>query len=143
MSEPDNRESALLSDTLQQDDTVEARYAAHRGRGRLLAGGGFLGALLASSCCVAPLLLVSLGVGGAWMGSLTALAPYKVYFLSASVVLLAGGFWYVYFKPGTACAGDAACERPAPGRITRMVLWLAAALVILSATIDFWAPLFY
>ena len=42
-----------------------------------LATGGILGALLASSCCIVPLVLISLGVSGAWIGNLTALEPYK------------------------------------------------------------------
>lgn len=132
-----------MSETLERDAATEAPHESHRSRGRLLAAGGFLGALLASSCCVAPLLLVALGVGGAWMGTLTALAPYKVYFLPASALLLAAGFWYVYFKPAKACAGDTACERPASGRFTQTVLWLATMLVLLSATVNVWAPLFY
>jgi len=39
----------------------------------LLAGG--LAALLASVCCIGPLLLIMLGVNGAWIGNLTALEP--------------------------------------------------------------------
>src|SRR5258708_21257504 len=46
-------------------------------RQRLAAVGGILGALAASSCCIVPLILFSLGIGGAWIGNLTALAPYK------------------------------------------------------------------
>lgn len=41
------------------------------GRKRLVAAGGLIGAILASSCCIAPLLLLTLGVSGAWMGNLT------------------------------------------------------------------------
>ena len=39
----------------------------------LLAAGGVLGALAASSCCVAPLVLFGLGVSGAWIANLTRL----------------------------------------------------------------------
>ncbi|WP_342634038.1 mercuric transporter MerT family protein [Mesorhizobium waimense] len=45
------------------------------GRQRLLVAGGLLGALAASSCCIVPLVLFSLGIGGAWISNLTALAP--------------------------------------------------------------------
>ena len=47
------------------------------GRQRLIAVSGILGALAASSCCIVPLVLFSIGIGGAWIGNLTALAPYK------------------------------------------------------------------
>ena len=52
------------------------------GRQRLVAAGGILGALAASSCCIVPLILFSLGIGGAWIGNLTALAPYKPIFVA-------------------------------------------------------------
>ena len=46
-----------------------------------LAAGGIIGAIVASSCCILPLVLVLAGVSGAWIGSLTALDPYKPYFI--------------------------------------------------------------
>ena len=69
------------------------------GRKGLIAAGSIIGAVLASTCCIAPLLLITLGVSGAWMGSLTALAPYQGYFIAATLVFLGSGFWYVYWKP--------------------------------------------
>jgi mercuric ion transport protein len=41
----------------------------------LLAVGGILAALAASSCCIAPLVLFALGVSGAWIANLSQLAP--------------------------------------------------------------------
>src|SRR3546814_4499833 len=41
------------------------------------AAGSILGAIAASSCCILPLVLFSLGAGGAWIANLTALAPYQ------------------------------------------------------------------
>lgn len=126
-----------------REEHAEAPGPAGRTPGRLLAAGGAIGALLASSCCVAPLLLVTLGVSGAWIGNLTALAPYKPYFLAASVPLLGTAFWYVYFKPRRACGEDAGCTPAASNRVTKTVLWLAAGLALLAATVNLWAPLFY
>ncbi|WP_222873573.1 mercuric transporter MerT family protein [Hankyongella ginsenosidimutans] len=60
------------------------------GRSHWLATGGLIGAVLASSCCVVPLVLVTLGVSGAWIGSLTALEPYKLFFVLVTLALLAG-----------------------------------------------------
>src|SRR5258708_4033105 len=59
----------------------------------LLAGGGVLGALAASSCCLVPLALFGIGVGGTWIGYLTRLAPYQPYFLGFAVVCLGIGYW--------------------------------------------------
>ncbi len=108
-----------------------------------LAAGGVIGAILASSCCIAPLILVMLGVSGAWIGTLTALEPYKPYFITATMAILALGFWHVYFRTMPACEDGSYCARPSSSLITKTALWLATALVALAATINWWAPLFY
>lgn len=137
-----------MSQTSEHDNAAQEAKASdppeyRRRRGRLLATGGLIGALIASSCCVAPLVLVTLGVSGAWIGNLTALEPYKPYFLTLTALLLAAGFWHVYFKPKRACEDGSYCASPISSRITQAVLWIAAALALLSATDNLWGPLFY
>ncbi|MFS4662472.1 mercuric ion transporter MerT, partial [Klebsiella pneumoniae] len=56
------------------------------GRGALFAGG--LAAILASTCCLGPLVLVALGFSGAWIGNLTVLEPYRPLFIGAALVAL-------------------------------------------------------
>ena len=51
------------------------------GRGALFAGG--LAAILASACCLGPLVLIALGFSGAWIGNLTVLEPYRPIFIGA------------------------------------------------------------
>lgn len=111
--------------------------------GGIAAVTGVLGAVLVSSCCVAPLVLVTLGVSGAWIGNLSVLAPYKIYFAVATLAFLAAGFWQVYFKKEVVCEDGSHCASPASKRITKSTLWFAAALVLSALTIDWWAPLFY
>lgn len=111
------------------------------GRQRLIAVGGIFGALAASSCCIVPLLLFSLGIGGAWIGNLTALAPYKPLFVAGTAGLLGYGFYLVYWKPRRACADGAACARPIPSRLVQIALWMATALVIAAFAFDYVAPL--
>lgn len=108
-----------------------------------LAAGGATSAILASSCCVLPLALVTLGVSGAWIGNLTALEPLKPVFIAVAALFIALGFWQVYFRPWPKCEDGSYCARPHSAFLTQIALWLAAALVILAATIDWWAPLFY
>lgn len=108
-----------------------------------LATGGVLGAVLASTCCIGPLILVSLGVSGAWIGNLTALEPAKPYFIAVTLVFLGLGHWQVYFRKKPACEEGSYCARPESAVITKTVLWIATLLVALAATIDLWAPLFY
>ena len=107
------------------------------------ATGGALGALLASSCCIAPLLLVTLGISGAWISNLTALDPYKPYFIGVTVIFLGLGFWHVYSRKAQACEDGSYCARPSSSIITKSALWLATVIVAFAATIDWWAPLLY
>lgn len=111
--------------------------------GRYAAIASVSAALLASSCCVVPLVLVTLGASGVWIGSLSSLDPYKGYFSAIALVFLAAGFWQAYKKQPVACEGDTLCAKPASRRITKTVLWVAAILILLSLSIDWWAPFFY
>ncbi|MDE2379861.1 mercuric transporter MerT family protein [Bradyrhizobium sp.] len=108
---------------------------------RLIAAGGILGALAASSCCIVPLILFSIGIGGAWIGNLTALAPYKPFFVGGTAGLLGYGFYLVYWKPRRACADGAACARPIPSGLIRAALWIATVLVVAAFAFDYVAPL--
>ena len=110
---------------------------------RWLAAGGVFGALLAASCCVVPLVLVTLGVSGAWIGNLTALEPYKPIFAAVALLCIGFGFWHVYFKAKAECAEASSCAVAPSRAITKTVLWLAAALTVIALTTDWWAPLFY
>lgn len=111
--------------------------------GKWLATVSIVGAIVGSSCCIAPLLFVSLGISGAWIGTLTALAPYKFYFLGTTVLFTGAGIWHVYIKPQQECVDGSYCAKPMSESITKVVLWATIFLVIASATVDFWAPLFY
>jgi mercuric ion transport protein len=103
--------------------------------------GGILGAIAASSCCILPLALFSLGIGGAWIGNLTALAPYQPYFIAATLACLGYGYWLVYRRNKIACAEGAACARPLPNHIVKAGLVLATILVAGAIAFDLFAPL--
>jgi len=62
-----------------------------------LIGGAFVTAILATSCCLAPLLFLIFGVSMSSLSFLQMFAPYKAYFsvASAGVILY---LWYDYFK---------------------------------------------
>lgn len=122
--------------------TREAELGPGERRPGLLAAGGLLAALGASSCCILPLVLFSLGASGAWIGNLTALAPYQPFFVAAALAFLAFGFWRVYRQPAAACAAGSACATPRSTRMTKMGLWAAAVLVLAAVTFPYTAPLF-
>jgi mercuric ion transport protein len=124
--------------TINQD----ARTANVRRQQQLMAAGGLVGALAASSCCILPLVLFSLGVSGAWIGNFTRLAPYQPYFLAVTVGCLGYGYWLVYRSTKIACADGDACARPVPNRLVKTGLILASLLAVAALGFDFLAPLF-
>ncbi len=108
---------------------------------RLIAAGGILGAIAASTCCIIPLVLFSLGISGAWIGQLTALSAYQPIFIAITLVFLGYGYWLVYRKPKVACAEAEACARPLPGMIVKTALWCATALILLAFAWPYLVPL--
>jgi mercuric ion transport protein len=120
----------------------ESQIAGLQRRQRLMAAGGLLGALAASSCCILPLILFGLGVSGAWIGNFTQLAPYQPYFIAATIGFLGYGYWLVYRSSQVACADGEACARPLPNLLTKAGLVLATILVVAALGFDFLAPLF-
>jgi mercuric ion transport protein len=107
----------------------------------LLAAGGVIGALAASSCCIVPLVLFGLGVSGAWIAHLTQLAPYQPYFIAATVGCLAGGYGLLYRSRKVTCTDGQVCARPLSNRIVTSGLILATVLVIGALAFDALAPL--
>lgn len=107
---------------------------------KLAATGGLLGALAASSCCILPVALFSLGIGGAWIGNFTQLAPYQPYFIAATLAFLAAGYWLVYRSSKVACAEGEACARPLPNKLVKLALIAATLIVIAALSFNFVAP---
>lgn len=114
---------------------------ASPGRGqKLAAAGGIIGALAASSCCILPVVLFSLGIGGAWIGNFTQLAPYQPYFIAATLAFIGTGYWLVYRSSKVACAEGEACARPLPNRFVKIALIAATVIVLAAWAFDYVAP---
>jgi mercuric ion transport protein len=107
----------------------------------LLAAGGLLGALAASSCCILPLVLFALGVSGAWIGNFTWLAAYQSIFLAAAIACLGAGGWLAHRNSTKTCTEGDACARPLPNRFIAVALIAAAFLVVAAIGFDFLGPL--
>jgi mercuric ion transport protein len=101
-------------------------------RKNLMAVGGLLAALAAASCCVVPFTLFLLGIGGAWIGNLTALAPYQSVFTAFAFGCVGRGFYLVYRKPAAACAEGSYCAEPGSKRLAKVGLWAATILVVIA-----------
>lgn len=97
-------------------------------------GVGIGAAVAASACCTIPLALVSLGVGGAWIGGLTALAPYRWIFVSLAVGAIGyAGYneWQLSRRP------DCDCETMFSST-TRRVLLGTGALAVVALVVSPW-----
>lgn len=107
--------------------------------GTLAAGG--VAALLASACCLGPLVLVSLGLGGAWLANLSALAPYRPWFLGAAAVALVFA-WRRIFRPAR-CGPRDLCARPVARRAYKLAFFAIAALIAIDLGFPYIAPYLY
>lgn len=110
------------------------------GHTALLAGG--LAAILASTCCLAPLALVTLGFSGAWIANLTMLEPYRPIFISAALVAMFVA-WRRIFRPVASCQSGEVCALPSVNKTYRLIFWIVAALLLVALGFPYVMPLFY
>jgi len=110
------------------------------GRTALYAGG--LAAILASTCCLGPLVLLMLGFSGAWIGNLTALEPYRPYFVVIAMVALFFAYRQI-FRPAVACKPGEVCAVPQVRTTYKALFGLVAILILIAVSFPFVAPLFY
>lgn len=116
------------------------RPQAQAGQGALLAGG--LTAILASACCLGPLILVTLGFSGAWIANLTALEPYRPIFIGASLLALFFAYRSI-FRPAAACKEDEVCAVPQVRFTYKVIFWAVALMVVVALGFPYVLPLFY
>lgn len=113
---------------------------AIQGRSALFAGG--VAAIVASTCCLGPLVLLMLGVSGAWISNLTALEPYRPLFIGAAVVALFVASRHI-FRPAVACTPGEVCAVPQVQTTYKALFGIVVALVLIAVSFPFVAPLFY
>lgn len=107
----------------------------------VLAAGGIAG-ILASACCLGPLVLVSLGLGGAWIGNLTALEPFRPVFVGAALVALFFAYRRI-FGPSAECKPGEVCARPQVKRAYKVMFGVVAIVVAVALAFPYIAPRFY
>lgn len=94
----------------------------------LTVGGAVLSGLLASACCLGPLLIAALGLGGAAL--LARLDAYRPIFTLATFGFLAIGFGAAYRRPKLVEGDDCGCESAKASGRARVLLWVAAVVAI-------------
>jgi len=152
MNQPDANHSDPSAGTAAGLGVAESRavgrHATTRRSALALLGAG-VAAGLASGCCVVPLLLVLLGVSGAWMRYLRVFAPFSVPLLGLAFTLLSVAGWMVFrstaAQPGTpavTCVAPAAvCDTGVPA--LRRWFWLVLLLALIPLVVPWLAPWFY
>lgn len=133
-------QTTLIGSTPTPREAGQAEPSARKAG--LVSVGGILAALGAASCCVVPFALFTLGISGAWISNLTALAPYQPIFAAVTFGLLGYGFYLVYRKPKAACADDSYCAKPSSGRSAKIGLWTATVLVAIALGFPQLVPFF-
>lgn len=110
------------------------------GKGSLIAG--TVAAIGASVCCIGPLVLLALGIGGTWVSSLTAMEPYRPYFIGLTLLFLGLAFRKLYLVPKD-CTPDTPCANPRTIKRQRITFWIVSVLLLAMLAVPPLAPLFY
>ncbi|HEY8100577.1 MAG TPA: mercuric transporter MerT family protein [Burkholderiaceae bacterium] len=107
-----------------------------------LMGVALVSSIIASTCCVIPLLLVLVGITGAWMVNLTALKPLTPFFTVIAVAAIAWAGYLVY-RPSTQCATqeEESCDTARPS--ARKIFLACAVFIALLLSFPLIAPIFY
>lgn len=99
--------------------------------------GGITAAIGASLCCAGPLVLVSLGISGAWIANFSNLAVLRPYFI---VIVIASFSWaaWLLFRPQTQCASNDKCAKPTIRYRRRILFFTSLALASLIVSSPYW-----
>lgn len=122
------------------DDEARDTTKAKPERTALATGG--LAALLAGACCLGPLVFVSIGVTGAWLGYLPRLEPYRPLFLGVAAMALAFA-WRRIYRPTAECKPGEICAIPRVNRGYKIGFWSVALLLAFMFVFPYFLPLFY
>jgi len=109
---------------------------------------GTIAALLGASCCIAPTLFVIFGVSlGSFGGTLSALEPYRWYFLAVGYIAVGYSIYSLYLKnwvkekilkkPVIECA----CEEGILNKVSKFLTWFSLVLLIVATVYPYLLPL--
>ena len=103
--------------------------------------GALLAAIGASVCCVGPLLLLSLGISGAWMSTLTSMEAVRPFFFILTLIFIGLGYRKLYLLPEN-CEEGKACASSEVKQKQRMIFWIGSGLIMLLLAFPWYAPFF-
>jgi len=115
-----------------------SEHSADNGPSKTTLIAGLLAGLAASSCCVGPLLLLSLGISGSWIGYLTDMEAYRPYLTVITIIFIALAFRKLYLVPQS-CEIGTLCASPTYMKKQRIIFWLVSVFVFLMITFPYYA----
>ena len=103
---------------------------------------GGLSAILASTCCLGPLVLIILGFSGAWISNLRVLEPYRPIFIGVALLAIFLASLRIW-RPVTPCMPSEICATPNVKTTYKLLFWVVAALVMVALGFPYVMPFFY
>jgi mercuric ion transport protein len=103
---------------------------------------GALAAIVGSLCCVAPLVLLTLGISGAWISQLTALEPYRPIFIGVMAVFIGLAYRQLYIVPAQ-CGPGESCANSRLQRRQRQIFWVVVVGLAALIAFPWYAPLLF
>jgi len=104
-----------------------------------LVRGAMLAAVMASLCCIIPLLFA--GAGAAAIAVAAKFAAVRPYMLAVTALLFLFGFYFAYRPVKVLCEPGSTCATPTSRRRARIALWLASGVAVVLTTIPYWSGL--
>jgi len=88
---------------------------------------GVIVGLLASLCCIGPLLALSLGLG--FLGNISYLEPARPYLIGLLLALLMIAFYQAFIKKEGSCADNEVCQTKQIGSKTIFFILLVITII--------------
>lgn len=124
-------QSGTSNPNSRRDQLKESKKAS------LFAAGSVFAAVVASFCCILPIVFALTGFS--ILGASAVFDAWRPYLLGVTFGLLALGFYVAYRPTRQECSPDSTCAMPKTNRSGRLLLWLAAAAVILFAAFPYYS----
>lgn len=96
--------------------------------------GGVIAGLAASVCCMGPLVLAALGLGGAAAGLIESFTPLRPVFIGLALLFLGFAAYRLFYVPRV-CAPETACADPRTLRNQRLLF--IGAVIVVAALVAF------
>jgi mercuric ion transport protein len=100
---------------------------------------GVLAAFDSSACCVGPLVLLMLGIGGAWVSHVTVLEPLRPWLAAAALMFLGLAYRRLYRRPRT-CEPASVCADPLVRDRQRTFFWVVTVLLLALLSLPWLLP---